>query len=72
MFKPNSNLVDAKTLSVSKLGEYINVIANGSKHVHTSDKAVKYGDLVPLMISTWDTNVVSIGGANVFPVHGNT
>ena len=32
MFKPNSNLVDAKTLSVSKLGEYIDVITNGSKY----------------------------------------
>ena len=71
LFKPNTNLVDAKTLSVSKLGEYVNVldvITNGSKHVHSSDKGVKYGDPVPLMISSWDTNVVSIGGANVFPV----
>ena len=72
MFKPNTNLVDAKTLSVSKLGQYIDVIANGSKHVHTSDKEVKYSNSVPLTKSSWDTNVVSIGGANVFPVHGNT
>ena len=35
LFKPNTNLVDAKTLSVSKLGQYINVldvITNGSKY----------------------------------------
>ena len=35
LFKPNTNLVDAKTLSVSKLGEYVNVldiITNGSKY----------------------------------------
>ena len=43
LFKPNTNLVDAKTLSVSKLGEYVNVldvITNGSKHVHSSDKGL--------------------------------
>ena len=36
LFKPNTNLVDAKTLSVSKLGEYVSVldvVANGSNHV---------------------------------------
>ena len=35
LFKPNTNLVDAKTLSVSKLGQYINVldvITNCSKY----------------------------------------
>ena len=48
LFKPNTNLVDAKTLSVSKLGGYINVldvITIISKHVHSSDKGVKYHDL---------------------------
>ena len=57
LFKPNTNLVDAKTLSVSKLGRYINVldvITKGSKHVHSSDKGVKYiSDPVPLTISQY-------------------
>lgn len=71
MFQPNPNLVDPKTLSISKLDEYINaldVIANGSKHVHASDKGIKYGDPVPLTVFSWDTEVVTIGGANLFPV----
>ena len=71
LLKPNTNLDDAKTLSVSKLGEYINVIANGSKHVHTSDKEVKYGNSVPLT-KPWDTNVFSIGRANIFSVSNET
>ena len=57
LFKPNTNLVDAKTLSVSKLGRYINVldvITKGSKYVHSSDKGVKYiSDPVPLTISQY-------------------
>ena len=72
LLKPNTNLDDAKTLSVSKLGEYIDVIANGNKHVHTSDKEVKYGNSVPLMKSSWDTNVLSIGRANIFSVSMET
>ena len=35
LFKPNTNLDDAKTLSVGKLGEYVNVldvITNCSKY----------------------------------------
>ena len=71
LLKPNTNLVDAKTLSVSKLGDYIDVIANCSKHVHTSDKEVKYGNSVPLT-NSWDTNVLSIGRTNVFSVSMET
>ena len=48
LFKPNTNLVDAKTLSVSKLGEYVNMLdvaTNSSNHVHSSKVGAKYGDL---------------------------
>lgn len=71
LFKPNPQLVSPQTLSVSKLGEYVNVldvITNGSKHVHGSDKGVKYGDPIPLKIVSLDTPILSIGGTNYFPV----
>ena len=47
-------------------------VASMSAPLHSSDKGVKYGDPVPLIISSWDTNVVSISEANVFPVHMET
>ena len=71
LFQPNPDLIDPKSLSVSKLGEYINVldvIANGSKHVHASDEGIKYGSPVPLSVQSWDTEVITIGGVNLFPV----
>ena len=71
IFKPNPQLVSPKTLSISKLGQYVNaldVIKNGSKHVHGSDHGVKYGQPVPLSIKSWDAPILSVGGDNYFPV----
>ena len=70
-FRPNGSVVDSSKMTVSKLGQYIDVldvIKNGSKHVHSTDEGVRYNSAVPLKVKAWDTNVVSVGGTNVFPV----
>ena len=71
IFKPNPQLVSPMSLSISKLGQYVNaldVIKNGSKHVHGSDHGVKYSHPVPLSVKSWDAPILSVGGDNYFPV----
>ena len=70
-FNPNTTVIDPSTMVVSKLGRLVNVldvINNGSKHVHSSDEGIQYGGDVPLTVQAWDTNVAIIGGTNIFPV----
>ena len=71
LFKPNPELVVPHSLSVSKIGQFVNaldVITNGSKHVHGSDYGVKYAEPVPLSVTSWDAPILSVGGDNYFPV----
>lgn len=69
-FRFNDELLDVKRMLISKLGEYVSVldvIKNGSKHVHASDEGIKFGGSVPLSVKAWDTNVVSTLGTILFP-----
>lgn len=70
-FQPNPQAVDVNSLSISKLGQYVGVldiVKNGSKHVHCADDGgVAYGQ-PGFKVVAWDTNLVSVGGANVLPV----
>ena len=71
LFKPNPELVVPHSLSISKIGQFVNaldVITNGSKHVHGSDYGVKYAEPVPLSVTSWDAPILSVGGDNYFPV----
>ena len=63
--------VNTSSMAVSKVGQYVSVtdvVKNGSTHVHSTDNGVRYtGDYGQLSFTAWDTNVVSVGGTNLFP-----
>ena len=64
----NPVIRNASTMEVSKLGEYIsvlNVIKNGSKHLHASDNGITYGE--GLSFINHDTSLVCIGSPTPFP-----
>ena len=70
-FQPNPKAVDVGSLSVSKLGQYINaldVVKNGSKHVHSVDEGGVAYSHTGFKVIPWDTSLVSVGGTNVLPV----
>ena len=65
----NPKGVDPTLMTVSKLGEYIgvlDVIKNGSKHLHASDEGVAYGK-TGVKFEALDTSVVCIGYPTPFP-----
>ena len=60
---------DTSSMLISKLGEDISVldvIKNGSKHLHASDLGVSYSG--GLRFTSWDTSLICIGRPNPFPV----
>ena len=65
----NPVVTDTSTMAVSKLGEYVSVLdvmKNGSKHLHGSDKGIMY----PKGPSFYarDTSLVCIGYPTPFPI----
>eukprot|EP00731_Ephydatia_muelleri_P008681 Em0004g1019a len=57
------------TMQVSKLSRYINVLEvmkNGSKHLHASDNGIRYSD-TSLAFNSLDTSLVCVGNPNAFP-----
>ena len=65
----NPIVSNTSSMTISKLGEDISVldvIKNGSKHLHASDFGVSYSG--GLRFTSWDTSLVYIGKPNPFPV----
>ncbi len=55
-------------MAVGKLGEYINVldvIKNGSKHLHGSDHGISYEE--GFNVTAYDSGVVCVGAPTAFP-----
>ena len=69
MFYFNPIVTHPSVMQVSKLSRYINVLEvmkNGSKHLHASDNGIRYSDS-GLTFSSMDTSVLCIGNPTAFP-----
>ncbi|CAD7700287.1 unnamed protein product [Ostreobium quekettii] len=69
-FRPSPEAVAPDSMVVSKLGEpvsVLDVVKNGSTHVHGSDGGVMYTRGRRLAVASLDTNLVTVGGTNAFP-----
>ena len=65
----NPVVKNPSAMQVSKLSRYINVLEvmkNGSKHLHASDNGIRYSD-TNLTFNSLDTAVVGVGNPNAFP-----
>lgn len=64
----NPLVQNSSSMAVGKLAEYISVldvIKNGSRHLHASDNGISYSE--GLNVTAYDTSVVCIGMPNAFP-----
>ena len=68
-FQFNPPVNNASSMHISKLGEYfrvLEVMKNGSKHLHASDRGVAYMDS-NLTFQALDTSVICVGEPTAFP-----